>query len=288
MESNNSHKIFNLALIQLKVIDNKKANTKRAEELIETAVHIHRANIVVLPEYFNCPFYLPGKMQEYAEDLDSSTTLEFLKQTAKKYNIYLIGGSFPLKNGDKIYNANFNIDKNGEVTSTFKKVHLFDVNIPGKMVFTESDSITAGDEFGIFDTEYGRIGLGICYDIRFPEYALLLRKEYNVDMLVYPADFNTTTGPLHWELLARSRALDNNVYLAICSQSRNVEDTHHYTVYGHSMVVDPFGQVVASTATQEAIVPCRVDLSKNDEIRQQIPVWSQKRYGDLYDIKKLK
>jgi omega-amidase len=281
---NKEKRIFNIALIQNTVIDDKQVNNKRAQELIDVAVNVHKADIVVLPEYFNCPFGLPGKLKEYAEEFESSETIEFLKEIAKRYNIYLIGGSFPLKNGDKIYNANFNFDRIGELKSSFKKLHLFDVNIPGKMVFKESDNVSPGNDFGVFDTEYGRIGIGICYDIRFPEYALLLRKEYNIDMLIYPAAFNTTTGPLHWELLGRSRAMDNHVYVALCSPARSECDLG-YPVHGYSMIVDPFGQIVTQTGYQEAIVVSKIDLAKNDQIRQQIPVWSQKRY-DLYDLVK--
>jgi omega-amidase len=284
MEEGKTKPTFNMCLIQLKITPDMYANLKRAEEMIDSAVTLYKPNIIVLPEFFNCPLGI-GVAADYAEEEGSSKTLELLKSLAIKYSIYIIGGSFPIKEGDKVYNKNFNFNRNGEIVSTYCKNHLFDVNIPGKMVYQESAKISPGNSFGVFDTEYGRIGIGICYDIRFIEYALLLKKEYKCDMLVYPAAFNTTTGPLHWDLLARSRAMDTQSYVVMCSPARSDSG---YPVWGYSMVVDPFGQILTQTGYQEDIVNCKIDLNKNDDIASQIPVWKQKKYGDLYDLVKLK
>jgi omega-amidase len=166
-------------------------------------------------------------------------------------------------------------------------MHLFDVNIPGKIVAFESKKITKGDNFGIFDIGFIKIGIGICHDIRFAEYYLLLRKEHNVDMLIFPSAFNTVTGPLFWELLARSRAIDNQVYVAMCSQSRNYENPNDYQTWGHSMIVDPYGQIVTSTGYEEDIIIANIDLNKVKEFRQNIPIWDQKRW-DLFSLEELK
>jgi omega-amidase len=281
-------KSFIIALIQMKVTKDKEVNLNRAQDLVEAAVKLHKPQIVILPEFFTTPINSP-QYKNYAENESDSKTLNVLKNLAKEYSIYLIGGSFPSYINDegdsKIYNTCFCIDKTGEIKTVFRKLHLFDVNIPGKIVAKESSRITKGKDFGIFQTKYAKIGIGICYDIRFAEYALLLRKEHNVDMLVYPAAFNTVTGPLHWELLGRSRALDNQLYVALCSPSRNYENPNEYQAWGHSMVVDPYGQVVTSTGIEEDILVARVDLSKNDEIRTSIPVWYQKRW-DVYNLSK--
>jgi predicted amidohydrolase len=290
MENNNENSkntSFLIALIQLKVINDKKKNIERAEELIKSAVNLHKPSLVILPEFFNCPLGGEGnrRLNEFAEEEENSETLQFLKRVAKEHNIYLIGGSIPIKSNDKVYNTSFSIDRNGELKLTFKKLHLFDVCIPGKAEYKESKRITAGNKFGVFETEFGRIGVGICYDIRFPEYAEVLRKEYNVDMLVYPAAFSLATGTMHWELLARSRAIDNQLYVAMCSPSRNYDDPSDFQTYGHSIVVDPFGQIVSTTGYEEDILISRVDFKNNTEFREQIPIWKQKRW-DLYNISK--
>jgi len=278
---------FVISLIQMKTTQDKEANLNRAQELIETAVKLHKPKMVILPEFFTTPIN-SRNYQNYAENESDSPTLNLLQSLAKEHSIYIIGGSFPsYKNDDKnkIYNTCFCLDKTGEIKTVFRKLHLFDVNIPGKIVVRESSRITKGEDFGIFETEFAKIGIGICYDIRFPEYALLLRKEHNIDILVYPAAFNTVTGPLHWEILARSRAVDNQVYVVMCSPSRNYENPNDYQAWGHSMVVDPYGQVVTSTGIEEDILVARVDLIKNNEIRSSIPVWFQKRW-DVYNLGK--
>lgn len=287
-EQSKQQRNFIVNLIQMKVIKDKSANLTRAQEMIETAVKLYKPQIVILPEFFTTPISSPS-YKEYAENEDNSETLKLLQSIAKQNKIYLVGGSFPsyYNNDDsKIYNTCFCIDKFGEVKTVFRKLHLFDVNIPGKIVARESSRVTKGHDFGIFETEYAKIGIGICYDIRFAEYALLLRKEFNIDMLVYPAAFNTITGPLHWEILGKSRAVDNQVYVALCSPSRNYENPNEYQAYGHSMIVDSYGNIVTTTGYEEDILHARVDLTKNDDIRSSIPVWHQKRW-DVYNINKV-
>jgi len=285
---NNKSKKFNLALIQIKAVNNKQLNLSRAADFISAAVKLHNANIIVLPEFFNTPLGLKGEeFAKYVESADDSETIRFLSLQAQQHGIYLIGGSIPVYlNNDqsKVYNTTFCFDKTGVLKTKFSKIHLFDVNIPGKITFQESKKITPGSEYGIFETEFAKIGLGICYDIRFIEYSLLLKKEFNVDMLVFPAAFSLTTGQLHWELMARSRAYDANAFLAMCSQARNYQDPCAYQAWGHSMVVDPFGQIINQTGYDEDIVSVQVDLAKNEEIMEQIPVWKQKKYGEIYEI----
>lgn len=287
-DSGNKKRKFTLALCQIKALAEKSKNLERARAFIESAVYLHKADIIVLPEFFNTPLGLGlQEFKKYVENEKDSESLKILQTLAKVHNVYIIGGSIPVYFNDdpeKIYNTTFCLDRNGDIKSKFSKIHLFDVDIPGKITYQESKKITPGDEYGIFDTEYGRIGLGICYDIRFIEYSLLLRKEFNVDMLIFPAAFSLTTGSLHWELLARSRAYDTNCFLGFCSQARNYENPTNYQAWGHSMIVDPLGQIINETGYDEDIVVTKIDLNKNDEIRNQIPVWKQKKYGELYDL----
>jgi len=281
----NIRKNFILSLCQMKSTVNKEDNLKRAEELISSAVNLYKSNVVVLPEFFNSPYDMK-QVPKYAEVESESQTLAMLKKLAKSLNIYLIGGSMPEKDGDGYYNTCYCINKLGEVVAKHRKVHLFDIDIPGKMTYKESSILLPGNNLTVFDTEYCKFGIGICYDIRFPELAQSYKKK-GCDFLIYPGAFNTVTGPLHWELLSRSRALDNNCYVAVCSPSRNEEEPNTYQAWGHSMVVDPFGKIVTSLGHQEGIVQCNINLELVDEIGQQIPTFKQKR-PDVYEsLKKI-
>jgi omega-amidase len=280
-----SNKLFKIALCQMKVRPNKKLNLERAKELISTAVDLYKAQVVVLPEMFNTPLGLPF-VEEYAEIESSSETLNFLSEISKEKNIYLIGGSIVEKDGNDYYNTCYCFNKNGEIKAKHRKLHLFDIDIPGRITYKESNKYGYGKNFTVFETEFCKFGIGICYDIRFPEYAQLLKQEHGVKFLVYPAAFNTITGPMHWELLSRSRALDNNVFLAMCSPSRNYESPDTYQCYGYSTVVSPFGSIIANTTYEEDIVVSNIDLNLVDDITQQIPTFKQKR-SDLYKVNKV-
>jgi omega-amidase len=276
---------FKISLIQMKVTIDKLVNLKKAEEMIQTAMTKENPQIVVLPEFFNSP-YLLDTIPEYAETEDNSQTLEFLSKTAKTYKINLIGGSIPIKDGDKYYNTSYCFDPSGNILARHRKVHLFDIDIPGGIYFQESKMLSPGNQFTVFKTDYCIIGIGICYDVRFPEYAHILKKDYGVDMIVYPAAFNTITGPMHWDLLQRARALDNNVYVAMCSPARNNEDKNiSYNVYGYSGITDPFGDIMIQTGEDEAIVTSDIDLKRISDISEQIPTLKQKR-NDLYETNK--
>ncbi|XP_055423897.1 omega-amidase NIT2 isoform X3 [Bubalus kerabau] len=160
------------------------------------------------------------------------------------------------------------------------ELHLFDIDVPGKITFQESETLSPGDSFSAFDTPYCKVGLGICYDIRFTELAQIYAQR-GCQLLVYPGAFNLTTGPAHWELLQRGRAVDNQVYVATASPAR--DEKASYVVWGHSTVVNPWGEVLAKAGTEETIVYADIDLKKLAEIRQQIPIFSQKR-SDLYAV----
>ena len=274
---------FKLALCQFRVIDDKLANLKTAENFINRASESN-PDIIILPEYFNCPVGM-NYTEKHAELESESQSLQLISNLAKSLKKYIVAGSIPIKddNSCKYFNTSYVFDKNGTQIARHRKVHLFDIDIPGKMTYQESNTLSPGSEFTFFDTEFCRIGLGICYDIRFPEYAQILKKNYNVDLLIYPAAFNTATGPMHWELLMRSRALDNNVHIAMCSPARNTENPNVYQCYGYSSIYDPFAKLISTTEFQEDIVFGEIDLQKNRDIEQQIPTWKQKRV-DLYEV----
>lgn len=162
---------------------------------------------------------------------------------------------------------------------THRKTHLFDIDIPGKIAFRESDVLSPGNQLTVLDLpEYGKIGLAICYDIRFPEAAMIAARK-GAFLLLYPGAFNTTTGPLHWELLGRARAVDNQTYVAMCSPARDVEADYH--AYGHSLVADPGAHILGMANEKETIVYADLDNETIQNIRSSIPIYTQRRF-DLY------
>ena len=159
-------------------------------------------------------------------------------------------------------------------------MYLFDIDVKGKIAFKESDVLTAGDEFSLADTEYGKIGIGICYDVRFVELARVMT-ERGASVLIYPGAFNMTTGPAHWELLFRSRALDNQVFCIGVAPALNEESSYHS--YGHSIVTNPWGEVVTQADEKENLIICEIDLDEIKKVREEIPILKNKR-NDLYEI----
>jgi omega-amidase len=168
----------------------------------------------------------------------------------------------------------------GEILARHRKMHLFDIDIPGRITFKESDTLSAGSSLATFDTPWGRVGLGICYDLRFPYLAMLLRQA-GCGMLFYPGAFNTTTGPAHWELLLRARALDTQAYVAGISPARNADSK--YQAWGHSTMVSPYGEVAATCEEGPATVYAELDTGRLHEIRAQIPISRQVR-PDVYSL----
>lgn len=272
---------FRVALIQLAVKASKADNLARAGEQIRKAA-ANGAKLVCLPECFGFPYgvqYFP----KYAESIPGETS-EMLSKAAKENGVYLIGGSMSETENGKLYNTCLVYGPKGELLAKHRKLHLFDIDIPGKITFKESDCFTAGSNLTVFDTPYCKVGLGICYDLRFAQLAQLYAKQ-GCKLLFYPGAFNMTTGPLHWELLQRGRAVDNQVYVASVSPAR--DEGASYVAWGHSMLVDPLGKVVAATEAGEDIVFGDVDLEHLESVRNQIPITKQKR-NDIYDVVNLK
>jgi len=267
-----------VALVQMAVGSSKPANLKRAADLVAVAARAG-ARLVALPECFTCPYgnkYFP----EYAEPIPGESSA-FLSQLAEEHGVWLVGGSMPERDATgKLYNTSTVWGPKGELLGKHRKVHLFDINIPGGIVNKESDALTPGEAYTTFEAAGLRVGLGICYDIRFPEMAMAYAS-MGCQLLLYPAAFNMTTGPAHWELLQRGRAVDNQLYVATVSPARDT--AADYIAYGHSMCVDPWGCVVGEGGEEEDIVYAEIDTAEIDSIRQNIPVSKQKR-RDMYQL----
>lgn len=266
---------------------NKEKNLSRARSKVLEASQ-EGARLVILPECFNSPYgtqYFP----QYAESLHPccsidqkwSPSYQALSEIAAEANVYLVGGSIPEFDPatKRYYNTSLVFSPSGSLIGAHRKTHLFDIDIPEKIKFKESAVLSAGDQLTVVNLpDYGKIGIAICYDIRFPEAAMIAARE-GAFLLVYPAAFNTITGPLHWSLLGRARAIDNQVYVALCSPALNVEATYH--AYGHSLVVDPSASILAEAEEKEAIIYASLDNEVIAKARKEIPIYAQRRF-DLY------
>ncbi|XP_064166510.1 omega-amidase NIT2 [Anguilla rostrata] len=268
---------FRLAVVQLHVSKVKADNLNRVRKLVKEAAD-KGAKMVVLPECFNSP-YGTSFFPEYAEKIPGEST-QLLSEAAKENAVYLVGGSIPEEDGGKLYNTCPVFGPDGTLLLKHRKIHLFDIDVPGKIRFQESETLSPGSSFSVFDTPFCKVGVGICYDMRFAELAQIYTKR-GCQLLVYPGAFNMTTGPAHWELLQRGRAVDNQVYVATASPAR--DETASYVAWGHSSVVSPWGEVVAQAGSEETVVYADIDLQYLSDVRQQIPISSQSR-GDLYGV----
>jgi omega-amidase len=273
-----------VALVQVAAGADKAANLVKVKEKVTEAA-TKGAKLVVLPECFNSP-YAVSAFPEYAEAIPGGETYTFLSKLAKDSSIFLIGGSIPEKDSSgKYFNTNISFNPQGEEIAKHRKVHLFDIDVPGKIKFKESDVLTPGDKATVFNLEgYGNIGLGICYDIRFPELAAIAARQHNAFAMIYPGAFNTTTGPLHWKLLGRSRATDNQLYVLMASPSRDLNSSYH--AYGHSQVIDPWGGMTAEADETEQIVYADLEPSVIDQVRSSVPISTQRRFDVYADMSK--
>ena len=249
-----------LALCQMNVIDDKKENLKNASSMIAQGVS-ENADFIVLPEMFNCP-YSNDKFIEYCETEENSPTLDLISSLAN------------------LYNTSYLFNREGEIIAKHRKMHLFDIDVKDRITFKESDVLTAGDDFTVADTEFGKIGIGICYDVRFPELARIM-VENGALILIYPGAFNMTTGPAHWELLFRSRALDNQVFCVGVAPALNKNASYHS--YGHSIVANPWGEVIAQAGEKEELIISEINLDEIKKIREELPLLKNKR-KDLYEV----
>ncbi|KAH3687399.1 hypothetical protein WICPIJ_001612 [Wickerhamomyces pijperi] len=281
--SNLLAKKLKVAIVQITAGSNKQANLQHAKEFIVRAKQQEpQLDLVVLPECFNSP-YSVTEFANYAEQIPSGESTQFLSQLAKELSIILVGGSIPESDQGKVYNTSVTFDRDGSIIGKHRKVHLFDIDIPGGITFKESITLTGGSKVTSINVpEFGTFGEGICYDIRFPELAQISARRDNAFAMIYPGAFNTVTGPLHWHLLARSRAVDNQLYTILASPSRNYDLNYH--AYGHSLVVDPMGKIIAEAGEGEEIIFAELDPELLPSSRNGIPVTKQRRFDVYEDI----
>ena len=268
------------ALLQMPVTGDKQADVRTAVRQLHQAAD-HKAQIAVLPEMFCCP-YRNDCFRAYGEETGGPVQT-VLSETAAARGLYVVGGSIPELAGGKVYNTSFVYGPDGRQLARHRKAHLFDIDVPGGQRFFESDTLSPGNAVTTFETEFGTMGLCICFDLRFEELArcMCLR---GARAIFVPAAFNMTTGPAHWELLLRQRAVDNQCFLVGVSPAR---DEHaSYVAYGNSLAADPWGTVLCRAGAEPAILYADLDLERIDAVRRQLPILSARR-TDLYEVREV-
>ena len=265
------------ALLQMKVQNDKQANIDEAIRLIQE-VAAEGADLAILPEMFCCP-YNNIYFREYGE-AERGGAHQALSEAAKSNRVYVVGGSIPELDGDKVYNTSYIFDRRGAQIGKHRKMHLFDIDVEGGQRFKESDVLSAGDEVTVFDTEFCKMGVAICYDIRFPELSRLMALR-GAEIIIVPAAFNMTTGPAHWEILFRGRALDNQVYAIGVSSARDYEASYHS--YGNSIVAAPWGNIVNRMDEKQGYIIQEIDLEQVAKVRKELPMLKHLR-NDVYTL----
>ena len=269
-----------VAQIQMQVTDNKSENLNTARNWCRK-IKNEQIDFICLPEMFNCP-YDTIQFPKYAEK-EGEESWQFLSELAKANSCYVIGGSVPEIEKDCYYNTCYIFNRKGKQIGKHRKMHLFDIDIAGGQRFMESDILSAGNMSTVVDTEFGMIGVAICYDIRFPELMRLMVLD-KAEFIFIPGAFNMTTGPAHWELLFRTRAMDNQVYMFGTAPSRDL--TANYHSYGHSIVTTPWGEVLDQLSFDDELMINTIETTKIKEIRDQLPLLKHRRQ-DLYVCEKI-
>lgn len=267
-----------IAAIQMSTVADKMENVRTVKTYLEK-IKDENPDFVILPEMFCCP-YQTENFPIYAEK-EGGPVWQQLSGYAKQYGIYLIGGSMPEKDAEgNVYNTSYIFDREGKQIGKHRKVHLFDIDVKGGQTFKESDTLTAGDSDTVFDTEFGKIGVMLCFDIRFPELSRMMVND-GVKVIFVPAAFNMTTGPAHWELSFRTRALDNQIYMVGCAPARDV--SAGYISWGHSIVTDPWGRVTGMLDENEGILLAELDMDYEEQVREELPLLKS-RSKDIYQL----
>lgn len=260
-----------VSAIQLNSGQNKEENLQKAIHYIELAA-AQGAKLIVLPEYMN---YISSKPEAlaHAESIPGPTT-NLLMSKAKELNVFIHCGSMlEYFNETKAYNTTVLINDQGEIQAKYRKIHLFDIDVNGVVTYKESDLIEPGEEIVTAETSIGKIGLSICYDLRFPELYRKLMLQ-GAEIITVPAAFNQGTGIHHWETLLKARAIENQCYIIASGQIGSYEGK---PTFGSSMIIDPWGIVVARASDMEGYIIADVKQDYIVRLRQELPCLLNRR-----------
>ncbi|MCP4264952.1 MAG: carbon-nitrogen hydrolase family protein [Candidatus Brocadiaceae bacterium] len=267
---------FKVSVIQFCSNEDRDRNLKLVDKFIGNAVK-DGARVVVLPEMFSCCGHTKV-MVEKAEDIPGRT-ISFLSDKARIHGIYIVCGSIFERVGiNKVYNTSVIVGRTGEILVKYSKIHLFDVDIQDKIRYKESENVVAGNKMVTVNMGGIDVGLSICYDLRFCELFRSLALK-GAKVVFIPSAFTATTGEYHWEPLIKARAIENQVFMVAANQIGT--SPNDITCYGKSMIVDPWGRVLAKAKDNENVITAMVDLDILKEVRTEIPLFEHRR-TDLY------
>lgn len=262
---------------QITVPSDKNKLPSILESLCATASD-NKADMLTLPEMFCCP-YESSLFPVYAES-EGGYIYSLCAGLAEEYGIYISAGTMPEYEDGKIFNTAYVFDRNGKRIAKHRKMHMFDINIKNGQSFRESDTLCPGRSVTVFDTEFGTMGICVCFDFRFPELGRLMAIE-GAMLVLCPASFNFTTGPAHWELMFRSEAMYNQYYAIGTAPA--LDESASYHSWGHSIAVDPWGKVISQMGTEEGYQFIDIDLSLTESVRTQLPLLNNRR-TDVYSL----
>jgi nitrilase len=267
-----------VSIIQMNSLSDKAANIAAAEALIERAVREERPDWVLLPEFFDWAGGFKADKLRNAESFPGGPAYEMARRQAIKHRIFVHAGSIieKIEGEDRIHNTSVVFNREGEEIARYRKIHLFDVTTPDGTSYKESQTVKAGDKVVTYDCEGVIVGCSICYDLRFPDLFQALA-EKGAELIALPAAFTMHTGKDHWEVLLRARAIETETYVCASAQTGSfpVGDEQRHT-YGHSLVADPWGHVVAKASDGVGVVSARIDKAQIGRVRGLIPVAEHK------------
>lgn len=273
---------YQVGMVQLNSGEDKKQNLDRICGYIQEAAE-NGARLVVLTENMNVIAKASLPATDFAED-EAGETYERISAAAKQFGVYLHGGSWAEKiPGDsRVYNTSFLFSPKGELLAKYRKLHTFDIILPTGKAVRESEEVAAGDRVVTVETELGVFGLAICYDLRFPELYRLMA-EQGAQVLFNPSNFTLPTGKDHWEPLLRARAIENSCYMIAPNQiGRNAR----LTAFGGSMVIDPWGTVIARAKEEPGVTMAEIDLDYLDRVRSRMQTMENRR-TDIYRLEEI-
>jgi predicted amidohydrolase len=267
------------ACIQFAARARKSDNIREMAPLVADAAD-RGADIVLLPEKWNAWLDGPG-LRDLAESLDGGDTVDAMAEWARTHRINLIGGSIAIVEGDRVSNVSIAYDRDGNQVAAYTKIHLFDVEVGGHS-YRESDGTAPGGEAVVVDLDGVRVGLTVCYDLRFPELYRTVAVDAGARILTVPSNFTLHTGMAHWEVLLRARAIENQAFVLATGQ-HGMPGGLDKPSYGHSMIIDPWGTVLAQIADGDGVICADLDMARLERIRSTLPALEHRR-PDAYGI----
>ena len=266
---------YTVAVVQMDTQNDKQYNLQQMIRYIDEAAS-KGAELVAFPEVVN----ILSEAPEYAETVPGLTTT-LLAEKAKEHGIWIHGGSISEvnPNGNRTYNTSVLIRPDGTIVGKYRKLHNFDMTLPDGSCVRESDNKEPGKDIVTIQTELGCIGFAICYDMRFPELFRLMRLA-GAEIIILPANFTKPTGQAHWEPILRARAIENGVYIIAPNQTGEKEK---FTAYGNSLVVDPWGTVMARAGEEQGVIFAEIDLDYLEQVRRKNPAVENRR-TDIYEV----